>query len=69
MWQNIGYILIGLGILALAGWAVWGFFLCDDIPILIRIALGVIGIGILLLLGIAIKDRIRKKDDFEEVDN
>jgi len=69
MWQNIGYILIGLGILALAGWAVWGFFLSDDIPILIRIALGVIGIGILLLLGIAIKDRIRKKDDFEEVDN
>jgi hypothetical protein len=69
MWQNIGYILIGLGALALTGWAAWSFFTTTDIPLLIRIALGVIGLGVLVLAVIAIKDRIGKKDDFEEVDN
>ena len=69
MWQNIGYALIGLGVLFLIGWGVKGFFLADDIPVLLRIAAGVIGLGVLILLGIAIKDRIRKKDNFKEVDN
>lgn len=69
MWQNIGYICIGLGVLGLAGWAMWGFFLSSEVPILIRIALGIVGVGVLLLLSIAIKDRIRRKDDSGEVDH
>ena len=70
MWQNIGYILIGLGALALAGWAGWSFFTTTEVPLLIRIALGVIGLGVLILIGIAIRDRIgHKEDDIEEVDN
>ena len=69
MWQNIGYALIGLGALALAGWAAWSFFTTTDIPLLIRIALGVIGLGVLVLVVIAIKDRRGKKDDFEGIDN
>ena len=70
MWQNAAFILIGLGILALIGWGVKGFFMDADIPILIRIAVGAIGAGVLVLIGIAIKDRLAKakKEDFKEVD-
>jgi len=70
MWQNIAFILIGLGVLALIGWAVEGFFTSSDIPILIRIAVGVMGVGVLILIGVAIKDRIKrgKEEDFKGVD-
>ncbi|MCJ7763866.1 MAG: hypothetical protein MUO90_01740 [Dehalococcoidales bacterium] len=70
MWQNIAFTLIGLGILVLFGWAVKGFFMANEIPVLIRISVGAIGAGGLVLIGIAIKDRLKKseKDDFKEVD-
>ena len=69
MWQNIAFTLIGLGALALIGWAVKGFFTASEIPLLIRIAVGFIGAGTLVLIVVAIKDRLRKsgKDDFKEV--
>ena len=63
MWQNIAFILIGLGVLALIGWAVQGFFTASDIPLLIRIAVGAVGVGILILIIVAIKDRINKAKD------
>lgn len=70
MWQNLGLILIGLGVLVLIGWGVKGFFMASDIPLLIRIAVGAIGAGILILIGIAIKDRISKAktEDFKGVE-
>ena len=70
MWQNIAFILIGLGVLVLIGWGVKGFFMASDIPLLIRIAVGAIGAGILVLLGVAIKDRIAKSktEDFKGVE-
>lgn len=70
MWQNIAFTLIAIGILVLIGWAVKGFFMAADIPLLIRIAVGIIGAGVLLLIGIVIKDRIKKgkSDDFKEVE-
>ena len=70
MWQNIAFILIGLGILVLIGWAVQGFFTSSEIPLLIRIAVGVIGVGVLVLIGVAIKERLSrsKKEDFKEVE-
>ena len=70
MWQNTAFILIGLGILALIGWAVQGFFIAGEIPLLIRIATGAIGVGVLVLIGVAIKDRLRKAktEDFKEVE-
>jgi hypothetical protein len=67
MLQNIGYFLIGAGVLVLIGWAAKGFFLSDDIPLLLRIAAGVIGAGVLILLGVAIKDRLTTKDEFKGV--
>jgi len=70
MWQNIAFILIGLGILALIGWSVRVFFMDSDIPLLIRIAVGAIGAGVLVLIGVAIKDRLKKAktEDFKEVE-
>lgn len=70
MWQNIAFILIGVGILILIGWSVKGFFISNQIPLLIRIAVGVIGTGLLILIGIVIKERLvrAKKEDFKEVD-
>ncbi len=70
MWQNIAFILIGLGVLAVIGWGVKGFFADSDIPLLLRIAAGAVGAGVLILLGVAIKDRIKKArtDDFKEVE-
>jgi len=58
--QNVALILIGLGILALIGWSVQGFFMASDIPLLIKIAAGAIGVGVLVLIGIALKDRLAK---------
>ena len=70
MWQNVAFILIGLGILALIGWGVKGFFLAADVPLLVKIAAGAIGAGVLVLLGVAIKDRLKKAktEDFKEVE-
>ena len=68
--QSAAFILIGLGILALIGWGVKGFFMAADIPLLIRIAVGAISIGVLVLIGVAIKDRLAKAktEDFKEVE-
>jgi len=70
MVQNTAFILIGLGILALIGWATEGFFTASDIPLLIRMAVGAIGLGVLVLIGIVVRDRIAKAktEDFKEED-
>ena len=58
--QNASFTLIGIGILVLIGWGVKGFFMSSEIPLLIRIAVGIIGAGVLILIGIVIKDRLAK---------
>ena len=70
MWQNVAFVLIGIGVLALIGYGVKGFFLAGDIPLLIRIAAGAIGVGVLILIGVAIKERLAKAktEDFREVE-
>jgi len=67
--QNAAFILIGIGILALIGWGVQSFFMAGDVPLLAKIAVGAVGIGVLVLIGLAIKDRLRKarKEEFKEV--
>lgn len=61
---------MGLGVLALIGWGAQAFFLESEIPLLVRIAVGAIGVGILVLIGVAIKDRVAKAktEDFKEVE-
>lgn len=71
MVQKLAFVLIGVGGLALIGWAVSDFFTSSEVPLLVRIAVGAIGAGILVLFGVAIRDRLAKcrKQDFKEVDN
>ena len=70
MWQNVALVLMALGMLALIGWSVNAFFAESEIPLIVRIAVGAIGAGILILIGVAIKDRIKraKTEDFKEVE-
>ncbi|HEY93248.1 MAG TPA: hypothetical protein G4O17_05860 [Dehalococcoidia bacterium] len=68
--QNALFIIIGLGILALIGWAAKGFFVAAEISIFIRIVVGVITVAVVALLGIVIKQRIAqaREEDFKEVE-
>ena len=68
--QNAAFILIGLGVLALIGWSVKVFFMASDIPLFIRIAVGAVSAGALILIGIAVKDRLAKAktETFKEVE-
>ncbi len=70
MLQNVIYIVIGLGVLVLVGWGAWGFFSASEVALWVRIIIGVIGAGFLILLGIAIRDRLKKDktDRFKEVE-
>ena len=70
MWQKIAYSLIVLGVLVLIGWWVKVFFMASDIPLLIRIAAGAVGVGLLILIGIVVKDRLAKAktEDFKGVE-
>ncbi len=70
MWQNVAFALMGIGVLVLIGWGAEAFFMSGEIPLAVRIAVGVIGVGILIFIGIAIKDRITraKTENFKEVD-
>ena len=67
--QKVAFILIGLGILVLLGWSVKGFFMDSEISLLIKIAVGAVGIGVTILIEVAIKDRLRKAktDEFKGV--
>jgi hypothetical protein len=66
--QRVAYWLIGLGALALIGWSVKGFFLADAIPVFVRVAVGAIAAGAIILLVMVLVDRVRKGDEFEEVE-
>ena len=70
MWQKVALVLMALGMLALIGWSANAFFAESEIPLIVRIAVGAIGVGILILIGVAIKDRIKKAktDDFKEIE-
>jgi len=68
--QNAALIFIGIGVLALVGWAARGFFMSAEISLFIRIVVGVVAVAGVALLGIAIRDRIAqaKSEDFKEVE-
>ena len=68
--QNLSFILIGLGILIIIAYFTKEFFTDGDVPLLIRISVGAIGAGVLVLIGVAIKDRLAKSktENFKEVE-
>lgn len=69
--QKLAWILIGISFIGLMGWGAYAFFADDEVPLMVKIALGAIGAGAFILLGIAIKDRLTKSkpDEFKGVDN
>ena len=67
---NLGIILIGTGIVVLLGYFCRSFFVNADIPLALRIGVGVIGGGVLVLVIRAIRDRLARKkaEKFKEVE-
>jgi hypothetical protein len=67
---NAIFIIIGLAVLALIGWIAQGFFFTAQIPLIFRILVGIVAIGGVSLLLVAIRDRIKqaKKENFKGVD-
>jgi len=68
--QKTSIIAIGIGILVLLGYGCRTFFLNADIYLALRIAVGVIGVGVLILVIKVIRDRLAKAktDKFKEVE-
>jgi len=68
--QKALFVIIGLGVLALIGWGARGFFTAAEISLWVRIVVGVVAAGVVVLLGIAIRDRMKqaRDEDFKEVE-
>ncbi|MBN1855668.1 MAG: hypothetical protein JW846_01790 [Dehalococcoidia bacterium] len=68
--QKLAYALIGIGAVVLAVWGIKEFFIDPEVDLLIRIAVGAVGLGLLVLLGVVLRDRLRsnKNDRFKGVD-
>jgi len=68
--QKAGLVLIVVGALTLLGYFCSSFFLDPDISLAIRIAVGIIGIGVVVLIVKVIRDRLasKKTDRFKEVE-
>jgi len=69
--MQIGVIIIGIVILALLGYLGKGFFLNADIPLALRIGVGVIGGGVLALVvrtirAITSRNKMEKPKEEEE---
>jgi len=56
----LGIILIGTIILVLLGYGCRSFFINSDVHLAIRIAVGVIGAGVLILVIKVIRDRVAR---------
>jgi len=70
MIQKLAYALIGIGAAVLIIWGVKEFFIDPEVDLLIRIAVGAVGLGLLVLLGVVLRDRRKasKNDRFKGVD-
>lgn len=68
--QSLGIIIIGTAILVLLGYGCRSFFINADIPLALRVGVGVIGGGVLFLVIKAIRGRLArvKADKLKEVE-
>ena len=69
--QRIAFTMIAIGVLIVIGYAAWEFFGASEVPLALRIAAGVVGVGLVTLLVAAIRDRAKSKkgEHFKEMDN
>jgi len=67
--HKLAYTLIGIGALVLVIWGVKEFLTDPGVDLLIRIAVAAVGLGLLILIGVVVRDRIRasKNDKFKGV--
>lgn len=67
--NKVAYALIGIGVLALVTWGAREFLTDPGVHLLIRIAVAAVGLGLLILIGVVIRDRIRasRTDKFKGV--
>ena len=68
--QRIAFVLMGVGVMIIIGYFVRGFFLSSSLPLALRVAVGAIGGGIIIVLISVIRERYKaaKEEDFKEVD-
>jgi len=68
--QSLGIIIIGTVILVLLGYGCRDFFINADVPLALRVGVGVIGGGVLFLVIKAIRGRLAriKAEKFKEVE-
>jgi len=68
--HSLGIIIIGTVILVLLGYGCRSFFISADIPLALRIGVGVVGGGVLVLVIMAIRGRLarRKAEKLKEVE-
>jgi cytochrome bd-type quinol oxidase subunit 1 len=69
MAHKIAFALIIVGAVILLGYAAYGLFSAPDIDLGIKLAMGAVALGFLILFGVVIVQRIRasKKEDYKEV--
>jgi hypothetical protein len=67
--NKVAYALIGIGVLVLAIWGAKEFLTDPGVDLLIRIAVAAVGLGLIILIGVVLRDRIRasKNDRFKGV--
>jgi len=68
--HSLGIIVLGTVILVLLGWGCRGFFVNADVPLALRVGVGVIGGGVLFLVIRTIRFRLArtKAEKFKEVE-
>ena len=70
-WLWIGGAILAAGLLVLGGFWVYAIVRADDVPLLIKVALLALPVGLAVFLAAALRDRIiqKKQENFLEVDN
>lgn len=71
LWLWIGGAILAAAVLVLGGFWVYAIVGADDIPLLLKLALLALPVGVAVFLAAALRDRIiqKKQEDFLEVDN
>jgi hypothetical protein len=66
---GLGIIIVGTAILVLLGWGCRGFFVNPDVHLALRVVVGAIGVGVLIIVIRVVKDRLArmKAAKFKEV--
>jgi anti-sigma factor RsiW len=66
--HTFAFLLLLSSTLVLLGFAAWGLFVEEEIPLLLKVAFAVGGIGTGLLFAHVLRIRMRGRDPYEEID-